>query len=75
MVVHSNKGKVRTENILVQVTTILLTKGNYLNWSITITIGIVGWGKYNYIASLMPSLAWTDPSWATWFLKDNQVKM
>lgn len=67
--------KIRTKNILVDVTTILFIKENYLTWSVAITIDIAGQGKYEYIVGLKPAPAQTDPLWASCFLEDNQVKM
>lgn len=64
MEVCANDGKIRTENIPAQVTTILLTKNNYLTWSAAI-IDIASREKYNYIASLIPSTARTNYSRAT----------
>lgn len=58
--VPSNDGKIRAENIHVQVTMVLLTKDNYLTWFAAITINIAGQGKYVYIAGLIPPLARTD---------------
>ncbi|KAF3795709.1 hypothetical protein EJ110_NYTH04380 [Nymphaea thermarum] len=42
-------GGVRTENIPVQVTTIRLTKENYMQWSASMTMGIAGRGRIAYI--------------------------
>ncbi|KAF3774820.1 hypothetical protein EJ110_NYTH50372 [Nymphaea thermarum] len=42
-------GANRTENVLVQVTTICLTKENYLKWSAAITMGIAGRGCIAYV--------------------------
>lgn len=75
MDIHPSEGKLKAENILVQVTIILLTKDNYLTWSIAITIGILGRGKYDYMAGSVQPLTRADPSCEIWFLEDNQVKM
>ncbi|KAF3772155.1 hypothetical protein EJ110_NYTH58588 [Nymphaea thermarum] len=42
-------GAYRTENVPVQVTTIRLTKENYLPWSAAMTMGIAGRGRIAYI--------------------------
>lgn len=52
--VQFNDERIMAESNLVQVPTILLTMDNYLTWSATITIGIAGQGKYDYIAGLLP---------------------
>lgn len=69
------EGKNRTKHIPIQVTTIQLTKDNYLSWPTTIIIGIAGCGKHGYIAGTLTLTARTNPTWANWFLDDNQVKM
>ncbi|KAF3771801.1 hypothetical protein EJ110_NYTH59513 [Nymphaea thermarum] len=42
-------GAYRIENVLVQVTTIRLTKENYLKWYAAITMGIAGRGRIAYV--------------------------
>ncbi|KAF3771833.1 hypothetical protein EJ110_NYTH59407, partial [Nymphaea thermarum] len=46
---QTDVGVSRTENIPVQVTTIRLTKENYLQWSAAITMGIAGRGRIAYV--------------------------
>ncbi|KAF3782467.1 hypothetical protein EJ110_NYTH34295 [Nymphaea thermarum] len=64
----------KTENIHVQVTTIRLTKDNYLHWSAAITMGIVGWGQITYVNGKKTEPLEASPAWDMWFLEDNQVK-
>ncbi|KAF3773074.1 hypothetical protein EJ110_NYTH55332 [Nymphaea thermarum] len=66
-------GGVRTENIHVQVTTIRLTKENYLQWSTAMTMGIAGRGKIAYINGKKIEPAETNVAWNTWFIEDNQI--
>lgn len=44
---------VRLENIPVRVTTIKLTKKNYLTWAVVVKMGITGRGRVNYINGKM----------------------
>ncbi|KAF3791498.1 hypothetical protein EJ110_NYTH14363 [Nymphaea thermarum] len=67
-------GAHRTENVPVQVTTIRLTKENYLPWSAAMTMGIAGHGRIAYINGRKPERAETSGVWDTWFLEDNKVK-
>ncbi|KAF3780462.1 hypothetical protein EJ110_NYTH39182 [Nymphaea thermarum] len=67
-------GTVRTDNVLVQVTTIWLTKENYLRWSAAITMGIAGRGRIAYVNGRKVEPAVDSMAWDTWFLEDNQVK-
>ncbi|KAF3782552.1 hypothetical protein EJ110_NYTH16693 [Nymphaea thermarum] len=46
---QTNVGISRIENFSIQVTTIRLTKENYLQWSATITMGIAGRGRIAYV--------------------------
>lgn len=63
----------KLESILVQVTTMKLTKDNYLPWATTIKISIVGRRHVNYIKrkKRQPS---EEYGWNQWYLEDNQVK-
>ncbi|KAF3776275.1 hypothetical protein EJ110_NYTH48023 [Nymphaea thermarum] len=67
-------GAYRTENDPVQITTIRLTKENYLKWSAAITMGIAGQGRIAYVNESKVEPAANSMAWDTWFLKDNQVK-
>ncbi|XP_031502189.2 uncharacterized protein LOC116265604 [Nymphaea colorata] len=71
---QSEIGAYRTENVPVQVTTIRLTKENYLPWSAAMTMGIAGHGRIAYINRRKPEPVETSGVWDTWFLEDNQVK-
>ncbi|XP_049935128.1 uncharacterized protein LOC126410301 [Nymphaea colorata] len=71
---QSEIGSYRPENVPVQVTTIRLTKENYVSWSAAMTMGIAGRGRIAYINGRKPELAETSGVWDTWFLEDNQVK-
>lgn len=62
---YSSEGSGRADNVPVQVTTIWLTKDNYLQWSATITIGIAGRGRFAYIAGHKPPPPENDPQWET----------
>ncbi|KAF3778517.1 hypothetical protein EJ110_NYTH43311 [Nymphaea thermarum] len=66
-----NVGVSRTENI--QVTTICLTKDNYLQWYAAITMGIAGSGRIAYVNGKKVEPPKTSPALDTWFLEDNQV--
>ncbi|KAF3773649.1 hypothetical protein EJ110_NYTH54908 [Nymphaea thermarum] len=65
----------RSENVSVQVTSIRLTKDNYLSWSAALEIGITSRGRLPYIIGNKPVPSKSDPQWATWSLEDNQVKV
>ncbi|KAF3772915.1 hypothetical protein EJ110_NYTH56596 [Nymphaea thermarum] len=67
-------GAYRTESVPVQVTTIRLTKENYLKWSAAITMGIAGRGRIAYVNGSKVEPAANSMAWDTWFLEDNQVK-
>ncbi|KAF3776077.1 hypothetical protein EJ110_NYTH49167 [Nymphaea thermarum] len=71
---QTNVGISRTENFPVQVTTIWLTKENYLQWSAAITMGIAGRGRIAYVNERKVEPVATSAAWDTWFLEDNQVK-
>ncbi|KAF3795156.1 hypothetical protein EJ110_NYTH05781 [Nymphaea thermarum] len=71
---QADVGASRTENIHVQVTTICLTKDNYLQWSAAITMGIAGRGRIAYVNGRKVEPIATSAAWDTWFLEDNQVK-
>ncbi|KAF3778190.1 hypothetical protein EJ110_NYTH43957 [Nymphaea thermarum] len=66
-------GAYRTENVPVQVTTIRLTKENYLKWSAAITMGIAGRGRIAYVNESKVEYAANSMAWDTWFLEDNQM--
>ncbi|KAF3778261.1 3-isopropylmalate dehydrogenase [Nymphaea thermarum] len=63
----------KSENLLVQVTPIRLTKDNYLSWSAALEIGITSRGRLPYITGDKPAPSKTDPQWANWALEDSQV--
>ncbi|KAF3777053.1 hypothetical protein EJ110_NYTH46914 [Nymphaea thermarum] len=65
----------KSENLSVQVTSIRLTKDNYLSWSAALEIGITSRGRLPYITGEKPTPSKTDPQWATWALEDSQVKV
>ncbi|KAF3772555.1 hypothetical protein EJ110_NYTH57574 [Nymphaea thermarum] len=71
---HTDVGISRTKNFPVQVTTIRLTKENYLQWSAAITMGIAGRGRIAYVNGRKVEPVATSAAWDTWFLEDNQVK-
>ncbi|KAF3792508.1 hypothetical protein EJ110_NYTH11371 [Nymphaea thermarum] len=71
---RADVGVLKTENVPVQVTTIRLTKDNYLRWSAAITMGIVGRGRINYVDGKMTEPPESSSAWDTWFLVDNHVK-
>ncbi|KAF3775651.1 hypothetical protein EJ110_NYTH49941 [Nymphaea thermarum] len=62
----------KAENV---VTSIRLTKDNYLSWSAALEIGITSRGRLSYITSDKPAPLKSDPQWATWALEDRQVKV
>ncbi|KAF3772147.1 hypothetical protein EJ110_NYTH58636 [Nymphaea thermarum] len=70
---HVDVGISRTENVPVQVTTIRLTKENYLQWFAAITMGIAGRGRIPYVNGRKVEPAATSVAWVTWFLEDNQM--
>ncbi|KAF3773109.1 hypothetical protein EJ110_NYTH56002 [Nymphaea thermarum] len=75
-IVNTNHAEVeasKTENIPIQVTTIRLTKENYLQWSAAITMGIAGRGQIAYVNGRKTKLVETSAAWDTWFLEDNQM--
>ncbi|KAF3771594.1 hypothetical protein EJ110_NYTH60078 [Nymphaea thermarum] len=63
----------KSENVSVQVTSIRLNKDNF-SWSAALEIGITSRGRLPYITGEKPAPSKTDPGWATWALKDSQVK-
>ncbi|KAF3794473.1 hypothetical protein EJ110_NYTH07485 [Nymphaea thermarum] len=65
----------KSENLPVQVTSIRLTKDNYLSWSAALEIGITSRGRLPYITGDKPAPNKSDPQWATWALEDSQVKV
>ncbi|XP_049934272.1 uncharacterized protein LOC116256790 isoform X2 [Nymphaea colorata] len=65
----------KTENVPIQVTSIRLTKDNYLSWSAALEIGITSRGRLSYITGDKPAPIKSDPQWATWALEDSQVKV
>ncbi|KAF3790532.1 hypothetical protein EJ110_NYTH16266 [Nymphaea thermarum] len=65
----------KTENVPIQVTSIRLTKDNYLSWSAALEIGITSRGRLSYITGDKPAPSKSDPQWATWALEDSQVKV
>ncbi|KAF3781373.1 hypothetical protein EJ110_NYTH37200 [Nymphaea thermarum] len=68
-------GAPKSENLPVQVTSIRLTKDNYLSWSAALEIGITSRGRLPYITGDKPAPSKLDPQWATWALEDSQVKV
>ncbi|KAF3784882.1 hypothetical protein EJ110_NYTH27542 [Nymphaea thermarum] len=67
-------GASRTENVPVQVITIRLTKENYLQWSVAISMGIAGQGRIAYVNGRKVEPVETSAAWDIWFLEGNQVK-
>ncbi|KAF3777416.1 hypothetical protein EJ110_NYTH45839 [Nymphaea thermarum] len=65
----------KTENVPIQVTSIRLTKDNYLSWSATLEIDITSRGRLSYITGDKPAPSKSDPQWATWALEDSHVKV
>ncbi|KAF3784501.1 hypothetical protein EJ110_NYTH30027 [Nymphaea thermarum] len=65
----------KSKNLPVQVTSIRLTKDNYLSWSAALEIGIMSRGRLPYITGEKPAPSKTDPQWVTWALEDSQVKV
>ncbi|KAF3783757.1 hypothetical protein EJ110_NYTH31364 [Nymphaea thermarum] len=65
----------KAENVPIQVTSIRLTKDNYLSWSAALEIGITSRGRLSYITGDKPALLKSDPQWATWTLEGSQVKV
>lgn len=72
---YSPEDSSKVENVPIQVTTIRLTKDNYLQWSAVITIGIARRGRIGYITGRKIPPAEIDPTLDTWYLEDNQVKI
>ncbi|KAF3776527.1 hypothetical protein EJ110_NYTH48007 [Nymphaea thermarum] len=70
---QTDVGISRTKNFSVQVTTIWLTKENYLQWSAAITMGIAGRGRIAYVNEKKVEPVATSAAWDTWFLEDNQT--
>ncbi|MFV0960705.1 hypothetical protein QML37_30285, partial [Klebsiella pneumoniae] len=58
----------------VQVTTIRLTKDNYMSWSAAMSMGIAGRGRIAYINGKKTVSHETSSDWDQWFLEDSQVK-
>ncbi|KAF3783623.1 hypothetical protein EJ110_NYTH32009, partial [Nymphaea thermarum] len=58
----------KSENLPVQVTSIRLTKDNYLSWSAALEIGITSRGRRSYITGARPEPSKTDPQWEAWAL-------
>ncbi|KAF3772990.1 hypothetical protein EJ110_NYTH56413 [Nymphaea thermarum] len=71
---ETDVGISRIENFLIQVTTIRLTKKNYLQWSAAITMGIAGRGRIAYVNGKKVEPIATSAAWDTWFLEDNQSR-
>ncbi|KAF3772395.1 hypothetical protein EJ110_NYTH58079 [Nymphaea thermarum] len=67
--------RLKTENVPIQVTSIRLTKDNYLSWSAALEIGITRRGRLSYITGDKPAPPKSDPHWETWALEDSQVKV
>ncbi|KAF3795972.1 hypothetical protein EJ110_NYTH02643 [Nymphaea thermarum] len=65
----------KAENVPIQVTSIHLTKDNYLSWSAALEIGITSRGRLSYITGDKPAPLKSDPQWETWALDDSQVKV
>ncbi|KAF3776400.1 hypothetical protein EJ110_NYTH42991 [Nymphaea thermarum] len=65
----------KAENVPIQVTSIRLTKDNYLSWSAALEIGITSRGRLSYITGDKPAPLKSDPQWETWALEDSQVKV
>ncbi|KAF3786928.1 hypothetical protein EJ110_NYTH12847 [Nymphaea thermarum] len=65
----------KSENVPIQVTSIRLTKDNYLSWSAALEIEITSRGRLPYITGDKPAPSKSDPQWATWALEDSQVKV
>ncbi|KAF3793952.1 hypothetical protein EJ110_NYTH08527 [Nymphaea thermarum] len=65
----------KAENVPIQVTTIRLTKDNYLSWSAALEIGITSRGRLSYITGDKPAPIKSDPQRATWALEDSHVKV
>ncbi|KAF3773214.1 hypothetical protein EJ110_NYTH54489 [Nymphaea thermarum] len=63
----------KTENVPIQVTSIRLTKDNYLSWSAALEIGITSRGRLSYITGDKPAPNKSDLQWATWALEDSQT--
>ncbi|KAF3782038.1 hypothetical protein EJ110_NYTH35234 [Nymphaea thermarum] len=64
----------KAKNVPIQVTSIRLTKDNYLSWSAALEIGITSRGRLSYITGDKPAPLKSDPQWETWALEDSQVK-
>ncbi|KAF3780443.1 Midasin [Nymphaea thermarum] len=60
----------KAENVSIQVTSILLTKDNYLSWSAALEIGITSRGRLSYTTGDKPAPPKSDPQWETWALED-----
>lgn len=54
----------RLENVSVQMSTIKLTKENYLTWAIVIKMGIAGRGRVDYINEKIKQPDEDAPSWS-----------
>ncbi|KAF3777332.1 hypothetical protein EJ110_NYTH42624 [Nymphaea thermarum] len=65
----------KTENVPIQVTSIRLTKDNYLSWFAALEIETTSRGRLSYITGDKPAPSKSDPQWATWALEDSQVKV
>ncbi|KAF3789766.1 hypothetical protein EJ110_NYTH14166 [Nymphaea thermarum] len=65
----------KSENVPIQVTSIRLTKDNYLSWSAALEIGITSRGHLPYITGDKLTPSKSDPQWATWALEDSQVNV
>ncbi|KAF3795149.1 hypothetical protein EJ110_NYTH05757 [Nymphaea thermarum] len=64
----------KAENVSIQVTSIRLTKDNYLSWSAALEIGITSRARLSYITGDKPAPLKSDPQWETWALEDSQVR-
>ncbi|KAF3771844.1 hypothetical protein EJ110_NYTH58198 [Nymphaea thermarum] len=56
----------KAENVPIQVTSIRLTKDNYLSWSAALEIGITSRGRLSYITGDKPAPPKSDPQWETY---------
>ncbi|KAF3782472.1 hypothetical protein EJ110_NYTH34226 [Nymphaea thermarum] len=62
----------KSYHLPVQVTTLRLTKDNYLHWFAAITMAIANRGWISYINGKKKQPTKIDPYWETWYLEDNQ---
>lgn len=64
---------IKSENVPIQVTTLKLTKENYILWIAAIKMGIAEKDQIDYINGRQKQPGEDDPAWRKWHLEENQV--